>query len=115
MSKAHRGKGIRELFAQGRGVCPVCNRENVKVLYEQEAGGQKFKICKVCRAAVKNGKKKLPAVDIPPAAEAPVETPKAPAAAEPVVETAAAETKEVAAEEPAAAEVSEAASTEAAE
>jgi ferredoxin len=59
MSKAHRGKGIRELVSHGRGVCPVCNRENVKVLYEQEAGGTKLKLCKTCRAAVKHGKKSL--------------------------------------------------------
>ncbi|MCL2230817.1 MAG: hypothetical protein FWC01_06940 [Treponema sp.] len=76
MSKAHRGKGIRELFAQGRGVCPVCERKNVKVLYEQEASGQKFKICKNCKASIKNGTKKLPVVDMP------AEEPKAAPAAE---------------------------------
>jgi hypothetical protein len=59
MSKAHRGKGIHELFAHGRGVCPVCSRSNVKILYEQEAGGQKVKICKTCKAALKHGKKSL--------------------------------------------------------
>jgi len=72
MSKAHRGKGIRDQFARGRGECPVCQKSNVKVLYEQEAAGQKFKICKICRAAIKNGTKKLPVADIPaPAAEEP--------------------------------------------
>jgi len=60
MSKPHRGRSIRELFAHGRGECPVCKRKNVKVLYEQEAGDQKFKICKTCRAAIKNGTKSLP-------------------------------------------------------
>jgi RNA polymerase subunit RPABC4/transcription elongation factor Spt4 len=60
MSKAHRGKGIRELASQGRGVCPVCKRSNVKILYEQEAGEVKVKICKTCRAAVKHGKKTIP-------------------------------------------------------
>jgi hypothetical protein len=60
MSKAHRGKGIRGLFSHGRGECPVCKRNNVKVLYEQEAAGQKFKICKICKAALKHGKKTLP-------------------------------------------------------
>jgi hypothetical protein len=59
MSKAHRGKGIRELVSRGRGVCPVCKREHVKILYEQEAGETKVKICKTCRAAVKHGKKSL--------------------------------------------------------
>ena len=59
MSKAHRGKGIRELVSRGRGECPVCERRNVKILYEQEAGGKKVKICKTCKAAVKHGKKSV--------------------------------------------------------
>jgi ribosomal protein L37AE/L43A len=59
MSKAHRGKGIRELVSHGRGECPVCKRGNVKLLYEIEAEGAKIKICKVCRAAVKHGKKSV--------------------------------------------------------
>jgi hypothetical protein len=59
MSKAHRGKGIRDQAAHGRGLCPVCNRNNVKILYEQEAGDQKVKICKTCRAAIKHGKKSV--------------------------------------------------------
>jgi len=79
MSKPHRGQSIRELYACGRGECPVCLRKNVKVLYEQEASGQKFKICKTCKAAIKNGTKKLPVADIP--AEAPVAA--APAASAP--------------------------------
>jgi hypothetical protein len=57
MSKAHRGKGIRELPAHGRGTCPVCKREDVKVLYEQEIDGQKVKICKTCKATLANKKK----------------------------------------------------------
>jgi len=60
MAKNHRGKGIRDQFAHGRGACPVCKRNNVKTLYEQEAEGQKFKICKTCKASIKNGKKSLP-------------------------------------------------------
>jgi hypothetical protein len=59
MSKAHRGKGIRELASRGRGDCPVCKRGNVKLLYEIEAGGQKVKVCKICKAAIKHGKKSL--------------------------------------------------------
>jgi hypothetical protein len=59
MSKAHRGKGIRTLVSHGRGECPVCKRTNVKILYEQETGGVKVKLCKVCRAAVKHGKKSI--------------------------------------------------------
>ncbi|MDR2864539.1 MAG: hypothetical protein LBV68_02895 [Spirochaetaceae bacterium] len=59
MSKAHRGKGIRDLVSKGRGECPVCHRENVKILYEQEAGEKKIKICKTCKAAIKHGKKAI--------------------------------------------------------
>jgi hypothetical protein len=55
MSKAHRGKGIRELPAHGRGVCVRCHKENIKVLYEQEIEGQKQKICKFFKAAIANG------------------------------------------------------------
>jgi hypothetical protein len=56
MSKAHRGKGIRALPNHGRGVCPVCKREQVKPLYEQEIDGQKSKICKMCKATLANKK-----------------------------------------------------------
>lgn len=57
MSKAHRGKGLRETAAHGRGLCPVCKREGVKVVYEQEVEGQKVKICKTCKATLANTKK----------------------------------------------------------
>ncbi|GMO47112.1 MAG: hypothetical protein Ta2G_02450 [Termitinemataceae bacterium] len=57
MSKAHRGKGTREFAHSGRGTCPVCKRENVKILYEIESGETKVKICKTCKAAIKHGKK----------------------------------------------------------
>jgi hypothetical protein len=57
MSKAHRGKGLRETAARGRGVCPVCKRDGVKVLYEQEIDGAKVKICKTCKATLANQKK----------------------------------------------------------
>jgi hypothetical protein len=103
MAKPHRGKGSRELFAHGRGECPVCKRDNVKILYEVDAGDQKLKICKTCKAAVKHGKKSLPVTAKVPAVEAaPAEAAK-PAAAEaaPVEEAAKAEE---AAETPAAAE-----------
>jgi len=59
MAKPHRGKGIRELFAHGRGECPVCKRKGVKILYEQDAGDKKVKICKTCKAAIKHGKKSV--------------------------------------------------------
>ena len=56
MSKAHRGKGLQEVPSGGRGVCPVCNRDGVKVLYEQEIEGKKTKICKICNASIANKK-----------------------------------------------------------
>ena len=61
MSKAHRGKGLRDQVSRGRGSCPVCKRDNVKVLYELEAGGVKVKICKTCKAAAAHGKKSISA------------------------------------------------------
>ena len=57
MSKPHRGKNIRELVSRGRGECPVCKRQGVKLLYEQDAGEKKIKVCKICKAAIKHGKK----------------------------------------------------------
>ena len=59
MAKPHRGKTIRDLPSRGRGECPVCQRTNVKILYEQEAGEKKVKVCKICKAAIKHGKKSL--------------------------------------------------------
>lgn len=50
MSKAHRGKGLKEVPAGGRGTCPICGRTGVKVIYEQEIDGKKVKICKICKA-----------------------------------------------------------------
>ena len=57
MSKAHRGAGIRELAANGRGSCPACKRTGIKVLYEHELEGKKIMICKQCKAAIGHGKK----------------------------------------------------------
>jgi hypothetical protein len=59
MSKPHRGKSIRDLVSRGRGECPVCKRQSVKLLYEQEAGDKKVKVCKICKAAIKHGKKSI--------------------------------------------------------
>ncbi len=56
MSKAHRGKGIKDLKAHGRGVCPVTKQSGVKLLYEQEIDGEKVQISKVGRATLKNKK-----------------------------------------------------------
>ncbi len=54
MSKNHRGSGIRALPAHGRGICPICKKENIKVLYEKEIDGATVNICKYCNAALKN-------------------------------------------------------------
>lgn len=54
MSKNHRGSGIRSLPAHGRGTCPICKKENIKVLYEKEIDGATVNICKYCNAALKN-------------------------------------------------------------
>jgi len=62
MAKTHRGKGLRNLkeyVSRGRGECPVCKRRSVKILYEQESGGTKVKVCKICKAAIKHGKKRV--------------------------------------------------------
>ena len=61
MSKNNRGKAILDQYSRGRGECPVCKRTRVKILYEQDAGGKKVKICKTCRAAVKRGTKSITA------------------------------------------------------
>jgi RNA polymerase subunit RPABC4/transcription elongation factor Spt4 len=55
MSKAHRGKGIRSIMNRGRDNCPVCKRTSLKVMYEQEMGEKKIKVCKQCKAAISNG------------------------------------------------------------
>lgn len=56
MSKSHRGKGILDQKAHGRGTCPRCKATGIKLLYEQEIDGNKVSICKTCKAAIKNGK-----------------------------------------------------------
>lgn len=60
MAKTHRGKGIRSMEAHGRGTCPVCKAERVKLLYEQTVDGATVKVCKVCNATAKNKAKKEP-------------------------------------------------------
>lgn len=54
MSKAHRGTGVRTEFNRGRGKCPRCGNENIKVLYEKEIDGNTVKVCKRCNAELKN-------------------------------------------------------------
>ena len=72
MSKSHRGTGIRQQPAHGRGKCPICGNENIKVLYEKEIDGAAAKICKYCNAALKNIAR-VEARKAKPAAEAPAE------------------------------------------
>ena len=50
MSKAHRGTGLNEVANGGRGTCPVCKREAIKVLYEVTVDGETKKVCKQCKA-----------------------------------------------------------------
>jgi len=79
MSKAHRGTGIRNEVNHGRGTCPRCGKENIKVLYEKEIDGKTVKICKHCNAELKNiakkeaRKAKAAAAAAAPAEEAPAE------------------------------------------
>jgi ribosomal protein L37AE/L43A len=61
MSKAHRGKSLMDKASHGRGLCPVCKRDSVKILYELEADGKKINVCKKCKAAVAHGKKSVSA------------------------------------------------------
>ncbi len=68
MSKNHRGTGIRTLPAHGRGICAVCGKDSIKVLFEQDVNGSKVKICKFCNAALKNKARKE--VKAAPAVEA---------------------------------------------
>ena len=46
MSKSHRGKGVRDKYRKGRGVCPLCKRSGIKVVYEVN----KQNVCKICKA-----------------------------------------------------------------
>jgi hypothetical protein len=77
MSKAHRGSGIRKMANHGRGTCPVCKREGVKLMYEQTIDGNKTNICKACDAHMKNvaskAAKAAKAATAPAAAPAPAE------------------------------------------
>ena len=49
MAKNHRGKGIKNLPNHGRGICPVCQKTGVKVLYEVKVGDKTHKVCKLCK------------------------------------------------------------------
>ncbi len=50
MSKKFRGKGLIHLPARGRGTCPVCKTESIKLLYEILLdNGNKLTVCKRCQ------------------------------------------------------------------
>ena len=70
MSKSHLGTGIRQQPAHGRGKCPICGNENIKVLYEKEIDGNKTMICKFCNANLKNKARKEAKLAAPAAAPA---------------------------------------------
>lgn len=58
MSKAHRGKGLRQEQADAaRGTCPITKQTGVKLLFDHEADGNKMKISKVGKATLANAKK----------------------------------------------------------
>jgi ribosomal protein L37AE/L43A len=56
MAKSHRGKGLRGQVRAGRGVCPLCKRTAVKVVYEAQVKDKTIKVCKTCKAALSHGK-----------------------------------------------------------
>ena len=51
MGKEFRGKALWKLVSKGRGTCPVCKTERIKVLHELtiKSNGEKIKVCKRCQ------------------------------------------------------------------
>jgi hypothetical protein len=50
MSKKFRGKGIINVAGRGKGICPMCQRKSVKLLWNViGAEGKSIKVCKMCR------------------------------------------------------------------
>jgi len=50
MSKKNRGKGLWNLPSRGRGTCPKCGTERIKVLYDAVIeDGKTVKVCKRCK------------------------------------------------------------------
>ena len=50
MPKPKRGRGIRS-NPNWRGVCPLCNRTGVKLLWEKTVDDSKKAVCKQCGGA----------------------------------------------------------------
>ena len=67
MAKGHRGKGLASLVRQGRGVCPVCKRTAIKVVFEVTVKEKTIKVCKTCKAAIGHGKMQKEAEALVPA------------------------------------------------
>jgi len=40
----------------GRGLCPLCKRTAVKVIYDAQVKDKTIKVCKTCKAALSHGK-----------------------------------------------------------
>ncbi len=58
MSKAHRGKPLREETPNsGRGKDPISGRTGVKLVYEVEVDGKKMMVSKMTKAMLANKKK----------------------------------------------------------
>jgi hypothetical protein len=73
MGKTHRGKGLKDQVSQGRGVCPICKRTGVKVVFEAQVKDKTIKVCKTCKASIAHGKmvKEVEAVTAGAEAQAP--------------------------------------------
>jgi hypothetical protein len=50
MGKQYRGSALWNLPSRGRGTCPVCKTERIKLLYELTTGSDvKIMVCKRCQ------------------------------------------------------------------
>lgn len=56
MAKNHRGKGLKNVPAKGRGTCPICSRTRIKVVYETKINDNTLKTCKECFKTEENKK-----------------------------------------------------------
>ncbi len=50
MGKNHRGKGLKDVPAHGRGTCPACKKTGIKIIHELKVGDKTVKLCKYCHA-----------------------------------------------------------------
>lgn len=50
MAKRYRGKTLSKLPSKGRGVCPLCGRKRIKLLYSHKTETKNIiQVCKNCR------------------------------------------------------------------